>query len=46
MRIMSENEIDEFDLKDGKLVYAKKSVKKPITKKALMDILSKYYEGC
>ena len=45
MRIMSENEIDEFDLKDGKLVYAKKSVKKPITKKALMDILSKYYEG-
>lgn len=43
MAIMKENEIDEFDLKDGKLVYTKKNVKKPITKKGLLDILKRYY---
>tara|TARA_Y100000816_G_scaffold196471_1_gene143663 strand:+ start:4976 stop:5347 length:372 start_codon:yes stop_codon:yes gene_type:complete len=43
MAIMKENEIDEFDLKDGKLVYTKKNIKKPITKKGLLDILKRYY---
>lgn len=43
MDIMKENEIDEFDLKDGKLVYTKKNIKKPITKKGLLDILKRYY---
>ena len=33
MKIMSEYNIDEFDLKDGKIVYTKRNVKKPITKK-------------
>jgi hypothetical protein len=43
MELMKENNIDEFDLKDGKIKYNKRNVKKPLTKKALLDILSKYY---
>ena len=42
---MRENEIDCFDINDGQILYSKKNVKKPITKKALFDILSKYYKG-
>ena len=45
METMKENEIDEFDINQGKIVYKKKNVKKPITKKNLMEILSKYYKG-
>lgn len=43
--IMKKNEIDCFDLKDGQLLYSKKNIKKPITKKVLLDILNKYYNG-
>ena len=42
---MKQNEIDCIDIKDGKICYNKKNVKKPITKKVLIDILSKYYNG-
>ena len=42
---MKENDIDEFNVKDGKIMYSKTNVKKPITKKNLMYILSKYYKG-
>jgi hypothetical protein len=45
MEIMKSNEIDEFDINQGKIVYKKKNVKKPITKKNLLEILSKYYDG-
>ena len=45
MDIMKDNEIDCFDLKDGQICYDKKTVKKPITKKSLFDVLTKYYEG-
>jgi hypothetical protein len=45
METMKENEIDCFDINNGQICYNKKSVKKPITKKILMDILSKYYKG-
>jgi hypothetical protein len=45
MNIMRQNEIDCFDLKDGQLMYSKKNVKKPITQKTLMSILSTYFEG-
>lgn len=45
MNTMKENEIDEFNVKDGKILYSKTSVKKPINKKNLMSILSKYYKG-
>jgi hypothetical protein len=41
---MKENDIDEFNVKDGKIMYSKTNVKKPITKKNLMTILSKYYK--
>ena len=45
MKIMSEYNIDEFDLKDGKIVYTKRNVKKPITKKVLLDLLTTYYKN-
>lgn len=45
MKTMKENEIDEFDIKGGKLMYTKTKVKKPITKKNLATILSKFYNG-
>jgi len=45
MEIMKSNEIDEFDINQGKIIYKKKNVKKPITKKNLLEILSKYYNG-
>jgi len=41
--VMKENQIDCFDLKDGQLLYTKKHVKKPITKKILLNILNAYY---
>ena len=43
--VMKNNEIDCIDIKDGQLCYTKKNVKKPITKKVLLNILSKYFEG-
>jgi hypothetical protein len=45
MSIMKENEIDCIDIKDGQICYNQKSVKKPITKKYLLEILSKYFNG-
>ena len=42
MDVMRMNQIDCFDINDGQLMYSKKSVKKPITKKNLMTILSSY----
>jgi hypothetical protein len=45
IEIMKKNEIDAFDIKDGELRYTKKNIKKPITKKILMNILSTYYNG-
>ena len=43
--VMKKNEIDCFDIKDGHIMYSKKSVKKPMTKKVLIDVLTKYYKG-
>lgn len=45
INIMRENEIDEVDIMDGKLMYSKKNVKKPITQKKLLTILSNFYKG-
>jgi hypothetical protein len=45
IEVMRTNQIDCFDIKDGQLVYNKKNVKKPITKKELLQILSTYYDG-
>ena len=41
--IMKTNEIDCFDITDGQLLYSKKSVKKPLTKKHLLTSLTKYF---
>jgi hypothetical protein len=43
--IMKSNEIDVFDIKDGQIQYTNRKIKKPITKKVLIDTLTKYYEG-
>lgn len=43
--IMKKNEIDCFDINDGKIQYSQQTVKKPITKQILLNILSKYYQG-
>lgn len=45
MKIMKEQEIDCFDINDGQITYAKKNIKKPISKKLLLNLLSKYYNG-
>lgn len=45
MEIMKKNEIDCFDINDGQICYSKKNIKKPITKKVLMGVLSKYFKG-
>lgn len=44
MQTMKDNEIDEFDITGGKLLYNKKTLKKPLSKKNLLGILSKYYK--
>lgn len=43
MGVMKQNEIECFDLSDGKLVYVTSKVKQPINKKLLMSALSKYF---
>jgi len=45
MECMRSNEIDCFDLKDGQIMYSKKNVKKPITQKMLLPLISQYYNG-
>lgn len=42
--IMKTNEIDCFDINDGKLIYSKNNIKKPITKKHLLNCLSNYFD--
>lgn len=42
--VMKANEIDCFDINDGKLIYAKSKYKKPINKKSLHDALQSYFK--
>ena len=42
--VMKTNEIDCFDINDGKLIYSKSKHKKPINKKSLHDALQKYFK--
>ncbi len=42
---MKDSEIDEYNLKEGTLKYSRKTVKQPLTKKTLANILAKYYNG-
>ena len=45
VEIMREGEIDSLNVSDGNINYVKRDVKKPITKKYLLDVLSQYYDG-
>lgn len=45
MNVMKQTNTGCYELKNGVLLYTTKNVKKPITKKVLFDILSKYYQG-
>jgi hypothetical protein len=45
VNIMKENDIDCFNVNDGQISYSKKNIKKPISKKLLLNLLSKYYNG-
>tara|TARA_E500000178_G_C16510823_1_gene525769 strand:+ start:27 stop:380 length:354 start_codon:yes stop_codon:yes gene_type:complete len=42
--VMKRNEIECFDLNDGAIFYKKSVVKKPITAKHLLGVLSNYYD--
>jgi hypothetical protein len=43
--IMKSNEIDCFDINDGKLMFCKNKVKTPLNKKTLLITLEKYFEN-
>ena len=45
MEVMRSSNIDCFDLKDGQIMYKQTNVKKPLTKRGLMGILSTYFQG-
>jgi hypothetical protein len=43
--IMKSNEIDCFDINNGKLLYTKTKVKAPLSKGQLMQALANYYKN-
>lgn len=45
VNVMKTNEIDCFDINDGKLIYSKTKVKKPINKEYLTKTLALYFEN-
>ena len=45
VNIMRDNEIDCFDIQDGKLLYTKKKVKAPLSKKHLIASLGNYFKN-
>ena len=45
IELMRNNDIECLDIKDGQLCYTKKNIKKPVSNKFLMSILSKYFNG-
>lgn len=45
VNIMKENEIDCFDITDGKLLYTKNKVKQALSKKHLLNALSMYFQN-
>ena len=44
VNVMKINEIDCFDINDGKLIYTKTKVKTPLNKNNLVEALLKYYK--
>lgn len=45
LNIMKQNEIDCFDINNGQILFQTRKSKKPITKKILFNVLSKFYNG-
>lgn len=45
VEIMKTNNVDCFDIKNGKLLYTKKKVKAPLSKKHLFNSLSQYFKN-
>lgn len=45
VEIMKSNEIDCFDMKSGKLIYSRRTVKAPLSKKHLFNSLSQYFKN-
>lgn len=43
VNVMKENQIDCFDVKNGKLIYTKSKTKKPLSKTHLLESLKKYF---
>ena len=43
--IMKNNDIDCFDTQDGQLIYTKKNVKNPLSKKHLIKSLSEFFKN-
>ena len=43
LQIMKTNEIDCFDINDGKIIYSKNNVKKALNKDHLINCLDKYF---
>ena len=41
--VMKKNEIDCFDLSEGKILYTKSNIRSPISKKHLIDSLTNYF---
>lgn len=44
VEIMKDNEIDCFDISEGKLIYTKNKVKSSISKQYLLETLNKYFD--
>ena len=44
MKVMENNEIDRFDINDGKLIYRKNKVKAPLNKDYLFKMLQDYFK--
>tara|TARA_Y100000768_G_C23649700_1_gene528009 strand:+ start:59 stop:424 length:366 start_codon:yes stop_codon:yes gene_type:complete len=45
VEIMKMNDIDSFDIKDGKIQKTQRNVKAPLSKTHLMESLSKFFEN-
>jgi len=45
MGVMKQNDIDQFDISGGALVYSCKNTKKPIGKKMMMSCVAAFYES-
>lgn len=45
MNVMRSNEIDCFDINDGRIMYKKSKTKKAISKNFLKEVLDKYFNG-